>query len=69
MLLVVSIAGYFRGYQLAKDRGWERQMAALGISVAAFSIFVSTTLAIAGNIGLFQQFNPGLLAWFTRLGQ
>jgi hypothetical protein len=67
MLLVVSVAGYFRGYLLAKEQGRERLMAALGISVAAFSILISMTLAISGNIVFFQQANPGLLEWFARL--
>jgi hypothetical protein len=37
--------------------------------VAAFSILISMTLAISGNIVFFQQANPGLLEWFARLGK
>lgn len=69
MLLVVSIAGYFRGYLLAKEKGWEQSMAALGIFVAALSIFMSITLGISGNIVLIQDFNPGMLERLGRLGK
>jgi hypothetical protein len=46
-LLLISLIGYFRGYSWAKEKGRQREMAILGISVAALSVFVSTALAIS----------------------
>jgi hypothetical protein len=49
-LLLISLIGYFRGYIWAKEKGRERDMAILGISVAAVSVFISTALAISEYI-------------------
>jgi hypothetical protein len=46
-LLLISLIGYFRGYIWAKEKGRQRDMAILGISVAALSVCISTALAIS----------------------
>ncbi len=49
-LLLISLIGYFRAYMWAKEKGRERDMAILGISVAAVSVLISTALAISEYI-------------------